>query len=376
MPTKEIDQKRKFTKGLPLVAVFKKGDADGNDLEHFRMTTLDNFEFIYPFLYKEFGREATSISPIYLIGDTPNDALTYWMEEHDERTEQLTKRCDQEFMAKWFNKTEGYYSSEPKRCESATCHCVRRARLHFRLPVIRKASGILGRYLATSRSRTDIAEMLAYLDSVYQLYVRGYGYDLDDIPFTLSREPRIISIPDGEGDYEEITSHLLQLKVVSSFARTAKPQKTHRYLPNTAEHDMAYLSHLETLFASHIPSLTVESFAAHYGLSPQGLVANYPQLNQVKTKVMEWLIETGTAVYITNILCLKHRKQFKYRLETGFDPVIIYGRKPFKDLNYDVSSWRGLGVRTHLEPAAPIVIGKTRTLKYKLLRVVPIAEPQ
>lgn len=176
-------------KGAP-----KEGSRPGSDLHHFRFDS-DDAAATAAFT-AAYGDEPNYIS-VYLPYATTEENFQAWKEEWSASS--LRHRCDGETMTRWL-KTDGSYSDEPKPCPG---NCKPAGRLMVIVPELERFAYVT----VLTTSIHDIMELQANLEATEAL--RG---DLRGIPFVLSRKPRQISTPRGDGKRVRVEKWLLSIE--------------------------------------------------------------------------------------------------------------------------------------------------------------------
>src|SRR5690348_7184439 len=113
MPIKSLTTDVDFAQGLPLIARLHKGDEKtdnrpGKDLDHFRITFEEQFEYLVPTWEELYGKEPDFFERVYLSAPTVHDAFSSWKEEWTATT--MKHRCDGEHQVLWYHEQTKQYS--------------------------------------------------------------------------------------------------------------------------------------------------------------------------------------------------------------------------------------------------------------------------
>lgn len=356
MPINDLQRSAALGQGLPLAAVFAKGDEAGNETPYFNVKPMAGYEYMLPVIHRIFSPQPTSLSPIYLLGNNPDESFTYWLEAHEGA--ELLQRCNGDQRVKT-RISAGKYTSVPMPClktvGDCVCTCVRRARLHFQAPALRQQSGTVARYLATTGSKNDIERLLRKMRDFHSLFTEGLGYAWNQIPFTLSRERELLE----NGESGETNEHfMLKLEVLPAFARGATTKKP---LPNAAPsagHELGYWYYLQSIFEKHVVGYSIDEFAEYYGFSPVQFVTAYPDLTAVRDMILEWASNNNVPLLATRVNAERKGKSWRYMVHVGVGDVETFSRKLFVVAGVDTNQWRGQHKRTVFSEPVQVLVGK------------------
>jgi len=191
----------------------KDGNKPGQDLKWFRFVT-DDAEAEAAF-HAAFGDNPARINVMLPFGTT-DENFDAWMEEWGAGS--LKHRCDGETCIVW--QEDGVYH-EPGRCKTCgevheTRPCPGGCKPTGRLMVIVPDLARLAYVQVLTTSKHDILELTANLRAAEDT-ARMMGRDLRGIPFILTRVPREISTPRGNGNRVRVEKWLLHIEPAPSW---------------------------------------------------------------------------------------------------------------------------------------------------------------
>lgn len=208
MPINAILEKYTRGRGMERIGVLHKGakrtqaDLDANrpgkDLDHFRVEwaehpelTTDELDAIFEGMV---GRQPKMVAPIFMLGETPDEALSMWFEEWGKSG--LYHRCNGAEQVTWFNKATGRKDHTPIACagQGSGCQCKQVARLNFYMPDFMRRTRTFSYFTLQTHGTTDLAELYATLMDVYVL-----AGTLINAPFILTRTPKTFELPEIKG---------------------------------------------------------------------------------------------------------------------------------------------------------------------------------
>lgn len=205
--------------GLPLAArIYKGGAKTGNrpgpDLEYFRVEFQGGFDT--PENRSQFaamyGEKPKEIRGVYLIGNTPDQAMTAWW-EHWGATG-LHTRCDGETINRWYDEKTGRFMTTPKPCsctdETRLCNEV--GRMRFMLPEYEAKYGLSGSFMLTTHSPVDLRSVSATL---YEIEARAkmVGIPFASVPWMIWRELQDFTIPKKDKPAERMSISKWMVKI-------------------------------------------------------------------------------------------------------------------------------------------------------------------
>lgn len=221
MPIKNLTDTHRHGTGLPRIGTLYKGDEKpengnrpGKDLKHFRFEPEPQFEYLADLWEELYSNAPTQFSPVFLFGETADEAFETWLEEWSATG--LQHRCDGETQHRWYDKRIGEYSVARVACDPSACQCKRTGRLRLIFPDFVEAAGVLGYIAMTTHSIHDILTLHRYLSDIARLYGK-----LDGVPFVFGRAEREVSAPkpNEPGKRIKTTKSLLFMHVLPDFTR-------------------------------------------------------------------------------------------------------------------------------------------------------------
>lgn len=354
---KTMQQHASMLHGIPLGGVIAKGDTPDNNLHYFRFIEFAQYPGLGSHFRRIFGNEPSSIYPIYLRGETPDDVFSIWNEQHNEAG-RLLYRCDGVHRVKTLDESTNEYDERPLPClkESEVCQCNRRGRLHFNIPALVMSSGYFVRFMATTGSFVDITNMFAYLREVYTQFVELGAYKLHAIPFELYREPIQLVIED-----QPTVTYNIALRV-----HVAADNGEFATVPGDTQ-----AGRFAALFARHLPVYDggVEKWVFDtHGESLQNYLATRTDID-VSRDVVQWAVDNGVPLAGYYLTARPNKTSWRYDVNLGFATASHYSRKLFDNAGYDVSDWRRIERNVPLNPAALCVLQQTTTNRLKIVAV-------
>lgn len=216
------------TASFPQIGVLRKGTEKqtnangkqtyGKDLQGFRFDT-DDPEALDAFT-THYGDEPRSID-VYLPFETVDENFETSKEAWSASA--LQHRCDGETCTRWLDKKTGKYSSEPIPCPGG---CKEVGRLKVIIPALRRMVYVV----AETHSIHDLVNLTEQLTALY--IVRG---SLRGIPMILSRRPREISTPRGEGQRARVTKWLMSIEAAPSWVELQLSAMERQALPGGSQ---------------------------------------------------------------------------------------------------------------------------------------------
>ena len=181
------------SRALPVLATVHKGDVKLNDnrpgadlVDKYRVKFTPAFAGLESRFIEQYGSlYPSSLSPIIVLSNNIDDILTMWMREYMHPSMNLAIQCDGVQRVRYWKDGEGYcYTPAPCLRESNTpCKCKASAYLYFVLPEFTKATGIVGHFLFTMQSTTDIT----HVQSALMAARATHAGNLTRAVFTLTR---------------------------------------------------------------------------------------------------------------------------------------------------------------------------------------------
>lgn len=221
MPIKGLTDVHQFGAGLPRLGTLYKGDEKpetgnrpGKDLKHFRFEPEPQFEYLAPLWEELYEKQPTEFSPVFLFGNTADEAFETWLEEWSATG--LQHRCDGEMQTRWYDRSIGEYSVARIACETPQCQCKRTGRLRLVFPDFVETAGVMGYVAMTTHSIHDILTLHRYLADIARMYGK-----LEGVPFVFGRAAREVSAPkpNDPGKRIKTTKSLLYMHVLPDFTR-------------------------------------------------------------------------------------------------------------------------------------------------------------
>ena len=194
---------------LPQLGHIRKGapkdkNRPGKDLDFFRFEALsDEDGHLYDRWAEAYGSQPRRIE-VEMPYATTDECFDAWMEEYTASA--LQKRCDGERCI-LYRKKNGEIDTSGRPCSETPCECQRVGRLHLLLPIFPRLATVV----LTTSSIHDIRNLSGALRR-YERMARAAGGDLRGIVFYLSRVPRKITTPSGDGGRARRTKHLVTLE--------------------------------------------------------------------------------------------------------------------------------------------------------------------
>lgn len=269
MPIVEIEnalESLPFGAGLPKIADIRKGTRDEasgrmDDLDHFRVVFPDMFAHLAPLFVAKYGPNPVQIHNAFLVGETRQQAFTYWMEEHTKT--RMLHQCDGQTQHKHYEPSIGKISAEPIACAAPECKCRYTGRMIFLLPDFSMETGYMGYFMLHTGSFWDIKSINGHLRDVELMN----GDRVSGIPLTIYRAPTKISRPNPKkpGERMRTPAWLVHLMVSPGYTRN--------------------------VFA---PGISQTAYAIAAGeLTPDGEVIEQPALPAGDTSTSDWDDEHG-----------------------------------------------------------------------------------
>lgn len=193
MPIVGITTGGSIQRALPVFGkVFKGGKrgerSPGKDLNHFRIELAPEFQYLQETVLSVFGEKPDKISPVYLLGNTPDDAFSAYKESWSSSGICL-HRCTGEVCISRYNPDTFQIDRGSFPCIAPACDCKPTGRLSIVIPAFNTAAGIMGQFQLTTHSVSDIAS----ISSVLQM-IEFRGMDIFGLPFVLGRKPKTMNV--------------------------------------------------------------------------------------------------------------------------------------------------------------------------------------
>lgn len=193
MPIVGLTTGGSIQRALPLFGkIFKGGKkgerSPGKDLEYFRIELAPEFQHLQETVMSVFGEKPDRISPVYLLGNTPDDAFSAYKESWNGSGICL-HRCTGEVCISRYNPDTFEIERGNMPCIAPACDCKPTGRLSIVIPAFNTAAGIMGQFQLTTHSVSDIAS----ISSVLQM-IEFRGMDIFGLPFVLGRKPKTMNV--------------------------------------------------------------------------------------------------------------------------------------------------------------------------------------
>ena len=197
---------------LPEIGQLRKGAPKpergvGRDLTYFRFTSeLPGIEARF---LERYGEQPAVISPIYLMGRSPEESFEAWREHWV--VGGLVHRCDGVTCVLWRDKDGSTYNTTPKPCPGETdpktglLLCKQTGRLSMILPELGRQATVC----AITSSKWDIIHLQEQLSALYLMHGSLLG-----IPLVLRRASRQISVPGKDGKRARMAKSLLSIEAM------------------------------------------------------------------------------------------------------------------------------------------------------------------
>lgn len=208
MPIEDFFEGIKPSDGFPRIGKLHKGarrteedikkKRPGKDLPYFRIEFEPQFEHLRPAWEEMYTTRPTFFDPVYVFGQTIEEAFDFWFEEWTAST--LLHRCNGREQVLWFDqnpKVQRHSRARipcrydaPKGQRPPGCgDCRLVGRLNLMLPKFIDATGVLGYIMAETHATNDITEIYTTLNTV------AYSGPLFGVQFRFGRAPKTISVP-------------------------------------------------------------------------------------------------------------------------------------------------------------------------------------
>lgn len=200
-------------KGAPKTA---EGYA-GKDLAYFRPDFTPEYKaYVEGVWFDLYGKTPQAFNNVYLLGDTPDFALTSYLEEWNAK-QALVRRCDGEHIHLELNGAKYEQVDNPCiRAGGGECGCKPRGYMSFMFPELVEVSGVIGTVRLNLGSIIELASIYNYLVGIQRMS----RWPLSNIPMTLGRQEREVSIPDTKKNQRmKVTKSLVYIQATPEFVK-------------------------------------------------------------------------------------------------------------------------------------------------------------
>ena len=241
MPIVGLTDEQSFdlNRAMPRIGKLRKGDEKksnrpGQDLDYFRVTFEEEFEYLRPEFEAMYSDKPVEFGEVQFIAATVEAAFETWYEDYDSK-QTLLHRCDGETQHITYNPVSGKHHTwiEDKTakidCRASggegcgTCKQV--GRLRVVLMDFAYKTGTYGYFVIETHSIHDILNLYNGLRLMQDRFDKG----LLGVPFVLGRSERVISTPmgkDGSGNVKrgKTAKSLLYIRPSSQFVKAVMLQ--------------------------------------------------------------------------------------------------------------------------------------------------------
>lgn len=183
-----------ISKGLPRTTQQLENRQPGTDVDFFFFRYNERFEWLKPHVHRLYGAEPKELSPILILGATPEDSFTQWREQRGMNGKRVVLKCDEEQIVEWMDEQSGRTvransgSVEPRACpggraEGGCNKCAFSGTLRIALPQLLETAKVYGYWYFNTHSINDIATINNVLEYWYDQHIGNVW----EMPFVLGR---------------------------------------------------------------------------------------------------------------------------------------------------------------------------------------------
>lgn len=183
-----------ISKGLPRTAQQLEKRQPGTDVDYFVFRYNERYEWLKSHVERLYGTEPKELSPILILGATPEDSFTQWREQRGMNGKRVVLKCDEENIVEWMDEQTGRTiragtgGVEPRPCpggraEGGCEKCAFSGTIRLALPRLLETAKVYGYWYLNTHSLNDIAMINGVLNYWYEQRIGNVW----EMPFVLGR---------------------------------------------------------------------------------------------------------------------------------------------------------------------------------------------